>query len=307
MTSIGISLSFDDVGPATVITGNITAFSDTKSFGRSAFSIVTSATKQFVFQSDRLQTGCLDVRIDFDPGLSPANHVHVHLAHTSPSDSLLLRWVRIGFATVLVVQLVLFVFRLSGYWHIDRIQALTALLSLSAVFALLAPPPLGERVFRGYKVWYCAALFASFAESFWRTMAAPSAIICGVWAISAPPLAFDVVAVLVILRSAIQAAATRRNARRLLLYVFFVVPLCGASWWLDIVGGDPASTFELVRREAVECAFVIGMIVAHVGLPPDALAYGAPKQGSDLGAEWEGTGEPIGFPVKEGEEEEGGT
>jgi hypothetical protein len=68
------------------------------------------------------------VRLDFDPGLSPANRVHVHLAHTSPSHSLVLRWTRLGFATVLVVQLVLFVVCPSGHRSIDRIQALMIIL-----------------------------------------------------------------------------------------------------------------------------------------------------------------------------------
>jgi hypothetical protein len=307
MTTLRVSLSFDDLRPATVITGNISAFSDTKTFGRAAFSVVAAAARQPIFQSDRLQTGRLDVRLDFDPGLSPENRVHVHVAHASPSQSLLLRWVRLGFATAVAVQLVLFVVRPSGHCGIDRIQALTVVLSVSAVVALLAPPPLAKRVFRGYKVWYCAALFANFADGFWRAMALPSAIVCGVAATSVVPLTFVIVAVLSILWNAIRAAATRRNTKKLLLYILFVAPACGASWYLDIMGEDSASMFDLVRRGAVECAFVIAMNVAHVGILPDVQAYGAPEDGDDIGAESEGTGEPIGFPVEDKEQEEEGT
>jgi hypothetical protein len=140
------------------ISGNITAATRFSQFQMSA------TNEPFpVFESPSRRDGSLDLKIEFNPGLSPSDNLLFTVSTDSSLISVIHCWIYAGFSLAIAVQFVVFCVH---FGHIDPVQIATAFFAVLRLFQNLSfvyP----DRFFsfrpllRWFELCYCAFIFAA--------------------------------------------------------------------------------------------------------------------------------------------------
>jgi hypothetical protein len=272
-----------------IISGNTTVDNVNSQFQ------ISAANEPFpLFVSPARTSAGLDLKVDFNPGLSPSDHLLFRVFTDGSVISLIGRWMYSGFAVAIAVQFGLFCFRFSASCQIDRVQIGTALFMLLRVWAdvsLVCP----EKFFSlGYVVpWfefcYCAFIFAALVPNTF-------VVVCSVYAVLTLSLfvmpfveRMIVMPVQVVLLAGVMAYAmffvNVAYFMRVLGYLIAVVLFCIPRWGMQVLFPDSHTPFALVMRAVLENGFVLTMGILHQRVVKQAGYEKPDEAGSDLGVE----------------------
>jgi hypothetical protein len=236
------------------------------------------------------------MNINFNPGLSPADHLVFHVTTDNSRTSFIMRWVRTGFAIAITTQCLLFCFRPSGHFGLDRVQAATL---LAMLLRLLCNICLVYKC-QGYLhylrlglAWfeplYCAFLFGALVPSTFAIVSFGYGV-CTAVAFCLPAVNPSMVLPiqLALLGSVMAYSMFRVNVayfRRVLGYLVAVGLFCAPRWFVQQLRLSEPAPFLFVLRAVLENGFVLTIAVLHQ-LAGEATGYERPEEGgSELGVE----------------------